>query len=110
MGHPMSRPTSSPQPIALRYRSGARSSGKAEIPTRGDGLADQISVLCIPNGAEHTSIPEGARQVPGRGDIPDVVVLTAANAAGLIAHYLPPSAAAIVPVIDASGEDHCESA
>jgi hypothetical protein len=37
-------------------------------------------------------------------------VLTEANAAGLMANYLPPSTAAIVPVIDASGEDHCESA
>jgi Thaumarchaeal output domain 1 len=107
-GYPVSPSTSSTQTIALGYRLGA-CSNKEQPPTRDDGLLDKISVLCIPSGFEHENIP-GARQVRARGEMPDVVVLTAANAAGLIAHYLPPSAAAIVPVIDASGEDHCESA
>ena len=105
----MSRPTLSTQSIALRYRSGACSS-KIQISTRGHGVPDKISVLWIPNGIDHGSTLEGARQVRGQGEIPDVVVLTEANAAGLMANYLPPSTAAIVPVIDASGEDHCESA
>jgi hypothetical protein len=105
----MSPLTSSTQTIAFPYRLGAYP-GKEQPPTGDDGLLDKISVLCIPNGSKHKSIPEGAPLALGHGEIPDVVVLTAANAAGLIAHYLPPSAAAIVPVIDASGEDHCESA
>jgi hypothetical protein len=109
LGNPMSRSTSSTQTIALPPRSEARSC-KVQPPTRGNEFADKISVLCIPNGAEHGSIPEGARQVRERGEMPDVVVLTEANAAGLMADYLPASAAAIIPVIDASGEDHCESA
>jgi Thaumarchaeal output domain 1 len=105
----MARSTSPAQTIALLQRSGGCAS-KLPTPTRGDGFPDKISVLCIPNKAEHARMPESARQVRERSEMPDVVVLTEANAAGLIAHYLPPSAAAIVPIIDASGEDHCESA
>jgi hypothetical protein len=105
----MSRSTSSTQTIAFPYRLGVFSSTE-QPPTRDDGLLDKISVLCIPNGSEQNSIPGGAPLAPGRSEIPDVVVLTTSNAAGLIAHYLPRSAAAIVPVIDASGEDHCEGA
>lgn len=105
----MSPSTSSPQRTVLPSRSGAYCD-KVQTSARGDGLPDKISVLCIPNGAEHGNMPEGARQVCKRGEIPDVVVLTEANATGLMAHYLPPSAAAIVPVIDASGEDHWERA
>jgi len=105
----MSRSTSSTQTIASPYRLGACSS-KEQSPTRADWLLDKISVLYIPSGADHRSIPEGTRQVRARGEMPDVVVLTEVNAARLIAHYLPPPAAAIVPVIDASGEDHCDRA
>jgi hypothetical protein len=105
----MSRSTSSTQTIALPPRSEARSS-KVHPGPRGKEFADKISVLCIPIGAEHGSIPEGARKVRERGEMPDVVVLTEANAAGLMADYLPASAAAIIPVIDASGEDHRENA
>jgi hypothetical protein len=105
----MSRSTSSTQTIALPPRSEAPSS-KVHPQTRGKEFGDKISVLCIPIGAEHASIPEGARKVRERGEMPDVVVLTEANAAGLMADYLQASAAAIIPVIDASGEDHCESA
>ena len=103
----MSRSTSSTQTIALPHRSGARSN-QIQTPTRGDELTDKVSVLCLPN--EAGGIPASARLVHGPGEIPDVIVLTEANAAGLIANYLPPSAAAIVPVIDACGEYHCESA
>ena len=109
VGDPMSRSASSTQTVALPPRSEAPSS-KVQHPTRGKEFADKISVLCIPNGPEHGSIPEGARKVRERGEMPDVVVLTEANAARLMADYLPASAAAIIPVIDTSGEDHCESA
>jgi hypothetical protein len=105
----MPRSTSSTQTIALPPRLEARS-GKVQPPTRGKEFADKFCVLCIPNGAEHGSIPEGVRKVRERGEMPDVIVLTEANAAGLMTDYLPASAAAIIPVIDASGEDHCESA
>ena len=109
VGDPMSRSASSTQTVALPPRSEAPSS-KVQHPTRGKEFADKISVLCIPNGPEHGSIPEGARKVRERGEMPDVVVLTEANAARLMADYLPASAAAIIPVIDTSGEDHRESA
>ena len=94
----MSRSASSTQTVALPPRSEAPSS-KVQHPTRGKEFADKISVLCIPNGPEHGSIPEGARKVRERGEMPDVVVLTEANAARLMADYLPASAAAIIPVI-----------
>jgi hypothetical protein len=109
VGDPMSRSTSSTQTVALPPRLEAPSS-KVRHTTRGEEFADKISVLCIPNGPEHGSFPEGARKVRERGEMPDVVVLTEANAARLMADYLPASAAAIIPVIDTSGGDHRESA
>jgi hypothetical protein len=78
--------------------------------TRLEEPSEGIALLCIPSKSEFASIPTGARQVHGRGETPDVVVLTAANSAALIASYLPPSVTAIVPVIDASGEHDCGDA
>ena len=40
----------------------------------------------------------------GRGAIADVVVLTETRAEGLVAGYLPPARAAVIPVIDGCGE------
>jgi hypothetical protein len=105
----MSRSNSAAKAIAFASRPVA-SASPLPIRKRHDELSDTIALLCIPNQSESTNIPNGARQVHGRGEPPDVVVLTEANSTGLIANYLPPSAAAIVPVVDACGEHRRESA
>src|SRR5215469_1087554 len=105
----MSRSNSAAKAIASASRPVA-SASRLPIRKRHDELSDTIALLCIPNHSDSKNIPNGARQVHGRGEPPDVVVLTEANSTGLIANYLPPSAAAIVPVVDACGEHRRESA
>jgi hypothetical protein len=105
----MSRSNSAAKTIAFPVRPPLYSSG-LPIHTRPEQPSEGIALLCIPSKSALASIPNGARQVYGRGEIPDVVILTEANSAALVASYLPPSVAAIVPVIDASGEHPCESA
>jgi ribosomal protein L40E len=104
----MSRSNAATKAIAFPVRPAGYSSGP--IRTRHEEPADGIALLCIPSKSASVSIPSGARQVQGWGETPDVVVLTEANSAALIADYLPPSVAAIVPVVDASGQHQCESA
>jgi hypothetical protein len=105
MAHLMARSSLSTKAIAFPSPSGV-GSGRPQIHPARDELPDTISLLCIPNGSEYSTIPKGARQIGANGEAPDVVVLTEANSAGLIANHLSPSVAAIVPVIDASGELH----
>ena len=104
----MSRSNSPARTIAFPSRPPACT--KALVRTRHDELSDDITLLCVPNKSECASIPNGARYVYARGETPDVVVLTEANSTGLIANYLQPSVAAIVPVVDVSGEHGCGSA
>ena len=103
MGYLMSRSNSAARTIAFPSRPVARTNAPP-VCTRHDELPGEIALLCIPNKSECASIPSGTRHVYARGETPDVVVLTEANSAGLIANYLQPSVAAIVPVVDASGE------
>jgi Thaumarchaeal output domain 1 len=103
----MSRSNSAARTIAFPSRPPACTNA-LPVGTRHDEVADGIALLCIPSKSECASIPNGARQVHARGETPDVVVLTEANSTGLIANYLRPSVAAIVPVVDASGEHGCE--
>ena len=105
----MSRSNAATKAIAFSVRPPVYSSGPP-IRTRHEQPSDGIALLCIPSKSELASIPSGARQVQGWGETPDVVVLTEAISAALIANYLPPSVAAIVPVVDASGEYQCDSA
>lgn len=98
----MSRSNAAIKTIAFPSRP-AVSSNALPICAPHEEPSGGIALLCVPGKSEYPSIPNGARQVRGQGEAPDVVVLTEPNSAGLIANYLPASVAAIVPVIDASG-------
>jgi Thaumarchaeal output domain 1 len=104
----MSRSNSAARTISFPSRPPA-CANTLPVRTHHDEHSDSIALLCIPNKSADASMPNGARRVHARGETPDVVVLTEANSIGLIANYLQPSVAAIVPVIDASGEHGRES-
>jgi hypothetical protein len=67
-------------------------------------LAEQRqTILCLPAPLSEDLLPEGVRQQRERGQTPDVVVLTDPSGANLLTSWMSAAAAAVVPVVDASG-------
>lgn len=60
-------------------------------------------VLCLPAPLSEELLPEGVRQQRERGQTPDLVVLTDPSGMNLINSWMSAAAAAVVPIIDASG-------
>ena len=60
-------------------------------------------VLCLPAPMSEELLPEGVRQQRERGQTPDVIVLTDPSGINLINSWMSAAAAAVVPIIDASG-------
>jgi hypothetical protein len=61
------------------------------------------TILCLPAPIAEELLPEGVRQQRERGATPDLVVLTDPSGANLITSWMSAAAAAVVPVIDATG-------
>jgi hypothetical protein len=64
---------------------------------------DRQTILALPAPLPEELLPEGVRQQRQRGQKPDLVVLTDPSGANLITSWMSAAAAAVVPVIDASG-------
>jgi hypothetical protein len=63
-----------------------------------------IKVLALPAGISRDHLPQGVAEV-ARGEIPDAVILTEANADAAISAWMSAATAAVVPIIDASGQN-----
>lgn len=64
---------------------------------------DRQLILSLPAPLSSEILPEGVRQQRERGQTPDVVVLTDPSGINLLTSWMSAAAAAVVPVIDASG-------
>lgn len=60
-------------------------------------------ILTLPTPMARENIPADFAQVAQRGEIPDAVVITEPSGVNLITAWMSAAAAAVVPVIDASG-------
>lgn len=63
-----------------------------------------IKVLALPAGISRDLLPKGVAAVE-RGEIPDAVILTEPNADAAISAWMSAATAAVVPIIDASGQN-----
>lgn len=66
-------------------------------------VPDRAIVLSLPAPIPADYLPEGVRQQTERGKTPDVVVLTDPSGLNLLTSWMSAAAAAVVPIIDASG-------
>jgi Thaumarchaeal output domain 1 len=66
-------------------------------------VPDRAVVLSLPAPLSAELLPEGVRQQKERGQTPDIVVLTDPSGINLLTSWMPAAAAAVVPIIDASG-------
>jgi hypothetical protein len=66
-------------------------------------VPDRAVVLALPAPLSAEILPEGVRQQKERGQTPDIVVLTDPSGINLLTSWMPAAAAAVVPIIDASG-------
>jgi hypothetical protein len=64
---------------------------------------DRQMILALPAPLSAEILPEGVRQQRERGQTPDVVVLTDPSGINLLTSWMSAAAAAVVPIIDASG-------
>lgn len=64
---------------------------------------DRAKVLVLPAAMSADMLPRGIAQQKERGEVPDAVILTEPSAVNLIGSWMSAAAAAVVPVIDASG-------
>jgi Thaumarchaeal output domain 1 len=67
---------------------------------------DRAKILVLPAPMSAEYMPHGVAQQKVRGDVPDVVILTDPSAVNLISSWMSAAAAAVVPVIDASGRSN----
>ena len=63
----------------------------------------KTKILALPTALPRDMIPEGMAQV-ARGEVPDAVVITQSGAAAAMASWMSAATAAVVPVIDATGQ------
>jgi Thaumarchaeal output domain 1 len=66
-------------------------------------VPDRQTILALPAPLSAEILPEGVRQQRERGQTPDVVVLTDPSGINLLTSWMSAAAAAVVPIIDASG-------
>lgn len=93
--------TISPQRIADVAGIEAEPEAELKLPAV---LAEQRQmVLCLPAPISEEMLPEGIRQQRERGQTPDVIILTDPSGVNLINSWMSAAAAAVVPIIDASG-------
>jgi Thaumarchaeal output domain 1 len=66
-------------------------------------VPDRQVILALPAPLSSEILPEGVRQQRERGQTPDIVVLTDPSGINLLTSWMSAAAAAVVPIIDASG-------
>jgi hypothetical protein len=66
-------------------------------------VAEKALILSLPAPMSADMLPEGVRQQNERGKTPDLVVLTDPSGINLLTSWMSAAAAAVVPIIDASG-------
>lgn len=66
-------------------------------------VPDRAVILSLPAPMAEDYLPEGVRQQRERGQTPDLVVLTDPSGINLLTSWMSAAAAAVVPIIDASG-------
>jgi hypothetical protein len=64
----------------------------------------KTKILALPTGISRDLLPKGFAEVE-RGEIPDAIILTEANADSAISAWMSAATAAVVPIIDASGQN-----
>ncbi len=70
---------------------------------------ERARVLALPTPLRAEQLPDGIVPVKERGEVPDAVVLTDASGAHLITSWMSAAAAAVVPVIDATGRQRARA-
>jgi hypothetical protein len=93
--------TIAPQRIA--DVAGVEAEAAPELNLPAVAVEHRQTILCLPAPMSEELLPEGVRQQRERGLTPDLVVLTDPSGANLITSWMSAAAAAVVPVIDASG-------
>ncbi|MGL4324452.1 MAG: hypothetical protein ACRCTD_10475, partial [Beijerinckiaceae bacterium] len=63
-------------------------------------------ILALPTPMAKEMLPTDVAQIAHRGEVPDAIILTDPSGANLITAWMSAAAAAVVPVIDASGRGH----
>ncbi|MGL4973790.1 MAG: hypothetical protein ACRC56_00740, partial [Bosea sp. (in: a-proteobacteria)] len=66
-------------------------------------VPDRQVILALPAPISGELLPEGVRQQRERGQTPDLVVLTDPSGINLLTSWMSAAAAAVVPIIDATG-------
>jgi Thaumarchaeal output domain 1 len=64
----------------------------------------KTKILALPAGISRDLLPKGFAEVE-RGEIPDAIILTEPNADAAISAWMSAATAAVVPIIDASGQN-----
>ncbi|MGL4636820.1 MAG: hypothetical protein ACRCWF_12630 [Beijerinckiaceae bacterium] len=70
--------------------------------------APKIKILALPAGISADLLPKGVAEIQ-RGEIPDAIILTEPDADAVISTWMSAATAAVVPVIDVTGQNKTRS-
>ncbi len=90
-------------PARIAEVAGVEAEAPPELNLPAVAVEQKQTILCLPAPLSEELLPEGVRQQRERGQTPDLVVLTDPSGANLITSWMSAAAAAVVPVVDASG-------